>query len=90
MSSLHHSEETHANLVARLPEATGKPIDEWFQVVQDGPALTRFEERVHWLQDEHEIPAQLRDRRRARVRQGASRPARSVTPGPQTKGPPTV
>ena len=28
MSSLHHSEETHANLVARLPEATGKPIDD--------------------------------------------------------------
>ena len=55
MSSLHHSEETHAKLVARLPEATGKPMDEWFQVVQDGPSLSRFEDRVQWLQDEHEL-----------------------------------
>lgn len=53
MSSLHHSEETHANLVARLPEATGRTMNEWAQVMQDGPALTRFEERVHWLQDEY-------------------------------------
>lgn len=56
MSSLHHSEETHANLVARLPNATGRGMDDWFQVVQDGPALTRFEERVHWLQDEYALP----------------------------------
>ena len=55
MSSLHHSEETHANLVARLPQATGRSMNEWLQVVQDGPALTRFEERVHWLQDEYDI-----------------------------------
>jgi len=56
MSSMHHSEQTHANLVARLPEATGRELDEWFKVVQDGPALTRFEERVHWLQDEYDLP----------------------------------
>jgi hypothetical protein len=55
MSSLHHSEETHANLVARLPEATGRTMSEWAQIVEDGPALTRFEERVHWLQDEYDI-----------------------------------
>jgi hypothetical protein len=56
MSSLHHSEQTHANLVAKVPEATGRNMDEWFELVQEGPALTRFEERVHWLQDEYEIP----------------------------------
>ena len=56
MSSLHHSEQTHANLVAKVPEATGRNMDEWFELVQAGPALTRFEERVHWLQDEYEIP----------------------------------
>lgn len=56
MSSLHHSEQTHANLVARLPEATGLAMAEWFQKVADGPPLTRFEERVHWLQDEYQIP----------------------------------
>lgn len=56
MSSLHHSEQTHAALVARLPTATGRPLSEWFGVLQDGPALTRFEERVHWLQDEYSLP----------------------------------
>jgi hypothetical protein len=49
----HHSEETHANLMARLPEATGRNTKEWLQVIDDGPALMRFEERVHWLEDEH-------------------------------------
>jgi hypothetical protein len=52
MSSLHHSDETHATLVSRLPEATGRDVNDWFHVVDEGPALTRFEERVHWLQDE--------------------------------------
>ncbi len=53
---LNHSEETHANLVARLPQATGREVAEWFSTLEDGPALMRFEERVHWLQDEHELP----------------------------------
>ena len=53
---LNHSEETHANLVARLPQATGREVTDWFSTLEDGPALMRFEERVHWLQDEHELP----------------------------------
>jgi hypothetical protein len=52
---LNHSEETHANLVARLPQATGRAVTDWFSTLEDGPALMRFEERVHWLQDEHEL-----------------------------------
>ena len=52
---VHHSEETHANLVARVPQATGRDMKTWFHVVEDGPSFTRFEERVHWLQDEHSI-----------------------------------
>ena len=53
---LNHSEETHANLVARLPQATGREVGDWFSTLENGPALMRFEERVHWLQDEHELP----------------------------------
>lgn len=51
--SLHHSEETHRNLVARIPEATGKQLREWFRAIEDGPAFLRFDDRVNWLRDEH-------------------------------------
>jgi Domain of unknown function (DUF4287) len=51
--STHHSEETHAALLARVGPATGRDVKEWLQIVKDGPAFTRYEERVHWLQDEH-------------------------------------
>ncbi|MCU0266577.1 MAG: DUF4287 domain-containing protein [Actinomycetia bacterium] len=53
--TLHHSEETHANLVARVPGATGRELKDWFAIVQDGPSFTRFEDRVHWLQDEYDV-----------------------------------
>jgi hypothetical protein len=56
LMTLHHSEETHANLLARLPAATGREVKEWFQAVEEGPSFARFDERVHWLQDEHSIP----------------------------------
>jgi hypothetical protein len=51
--SLHHSEETHQNLVARIPSATGRALPEWFKAVDAGPAFLRFEEKVNWLRDEH-------------------------------------
>jgi hypothetical protein len=54
--SLHHSEQTHAALLARVASSSGKDVKEWLQIVQDGPAFTRLDERVHWLQDEHELP----------------------------------
>jgi hypothetical protein len=50
--SLHHSEETHQLLIGRVPEATGRPLDEWFGHLDDGPGLLRFDERVQWLRDE--------------------------------------
>ena len=53
--TLHHSEETHQLLVDRIPEATGRSMTEWFQVVEDGPSFSRFDEKVHWLQDEHDL-----------------------------------
>lgn len=51
--SLHHSEETHQMLIARIPEATGRPLHEWFGNLENGPGCLRFEERVQWLQDEY-------------------------------------
>jgi Domain of unknown function (DUF4287) len=51
--SLHHSEETHQNLVARVPMVTGRELPEWFKTIEDGPAFLRFDEKVNWLRDEH-------------------------------------
>lgn len=53
--SLHHSEETHQQLVARVPQATGRALPDWFRELEDGPGLLRFEERVNWLRTEHGI-----------------------------------
>jgi hypothetical protein len=53
--SLHHSEETHQLLVSRIPEATGRPLHEWFGHLDNGPAFLRFEERVQWLREEFGI-----------------------------------
>ena len=53
--TLHHSEDTHRLLVERIPAATGKPLAEWFGVLEDGPALSRFDERVSWLRSEHTL-----------------------------------
>jgi hypothetical protein len=53
--SLHHSEQTHHNLLARIPESTGRALADWFRVVDAGPALMRFEERVTWLRGEFDL-----------------------------------
>jgi len=52
---LHHSEETHQLLVARVPQATGKDLPEWFQRLESGPAFSRFEDRVRWLRNEFDL-----------------------------------
>lgn len=54
--SLPHSDETHQSLLARIPDVTGRDLQTWLRALEDGPALLRFEERVNWLQDEHELP----------------------------------
>ena len=54
--SLHHSLETHQQLVERLPNATGRGLPEWFRALEAGPGLLRFEERVNWLRAEHDLP----------------------------------
>lgn len=55
MSQLNHSEETHQQLLTRLPGATGTTLNEWFGRLEQGPSLLRFDERVNWLRDEHGI-----------------------------------
>lgn len=54
--SLNHSLETHQHLLNRIPEATGRQLPQWFKCLDDGPALLRFEERVGWLQTQHDLP----------------------------------
>lgn len=51
--ALNHSEETHQNLVARVPKATGRELPEWFQAIDAGPAFLRFDDRVNWLRSEY-------------------------------------
>lgn len=51
--SLNHSEETHRNLLARVPDVTGREVTEWFKDLEAGPAFLRFDERVRWMCDEH-------------------------------------
>ncbi|MGH3354338.1 MAG: DUF4287 domain-containing protein [Nocardioidaceae bacterium] len=50
--ALHHSEETHRQLVERIPSATGRDLKEWFGQIENGPGMLRFEERVGWLREE--------------------------------------
>ena len=50
---IHHSEETHQQLVERLPAATGRDLKDWMRALEDGPAFSRFDEKVNWLRDEH-------------------------------------
>jgi hypothetical protein len=54
--SLHHSEETHQNLVARVYAVTGRDLPEWFRAMDDGPAFLRFDDKVNWLRQEHGLP----------------------------------
>lgn len=53
--ALNHSDETHQNLVARVPTVTGRDLPEWFRELENGPAFLRFEERVNWLRSEHNL-----------------------------------
>ena len=54
--SLHHSEATHQQLIERVPQVTGRDLPQWFEALDNGPGLLRFDERVNWLSDEHNIP----------------------------------
>jgi Domain of unknown function (DUF4287) len=49
------SEETHRNLLSRIPHCTGREVRDWLRTVDDGPAFLRFEEKVSWLRSEHDL-----------------------------------
>lgn len=73
--SLHHSAETHQSLLARIPEVTGRNLPHWFECLENGPGLVRFDERVNWLRAEHDLShgyavaiVREHDRRRAASR----------------------
>ncbi|MEU0133521.1 DUF4287 domain-containing protein [Streptomyces sp. NPDC006296] len=49
------SEETHRNLLSRIPRCTGRDLADWLRTVDEGPSLLRFEEKVSWLRGEHDL-----------------------------------
>ncbi|MEU3600217.1 DUF4287 domain-containing protein [Streptomyces sp. NPDC006798] len=49
------SEETHRNLLSRIPHCTGREISEWLHTVEEGPSLVRLEEKVSWLRSEYAL-----------------------------------
>jgi hypothetical protein len=51
--TLHPLEETHRQLVERIPAATGRTC-RMVHDLEDGPALSRFDERVNWLRSEYD------------------------------------
>lgn len=52
---MHHSEDTHQQLLSRVADVTGRELPQWFAALDEGPALLRFEERVNWLRTEHSL-----------------------------------
>lgn len=48
-------EETHRNLLDRIPDRTGQDVSHWLRKVDEGPAFFRFEEKVGWLRSEHQL-----------------------------------
>ncbi len=48
------SEETHRNLLDRIPHCTGREVSDYLRTLDEGPALLRFEEKVDWLRREYE------------------------------------
>ncbi|MCX4692971.1 DUF4287 domain-containing protein [Streptomyces sp. NBC_01408] len=53
--SVEFSEQTHRNMIDRIPRATGRGIIDWLRAVDEGPSLVRFEEKVSWLLGAHEL-----------------------------------
>jgi hypothetical protein len=47
------SDETHRNLLSRIPQCTGREVADWLRTVEEGPSLARCEETVTWLRGAH-------------------------------------
>jgi len=50
-----YSAETHQNILARIPEVTGRDLHAWLTAVDEGPSLVRCEEKIDWLRREYGI-----------------------------------
>ncbi|WP_424213433.1 DUF4287 domain-containing protein [Streptomyces sp. BI20] len=53
--SVEFFEETHRNMISRIPRCTGRELAWWLREVDEGPSLVRFEEKVSWLRGAHEL-----------------------------------
>ncbi|GHI89299.1 DUF4287 domain-containing protein [Streptomyces xanthophaeus] len=53
--SVEFSEQTHRNMIDRIPRTTGRDMSDWLRAVDEGPSLVRFEEKVSWLLGAHEL-----------------------------------
>ncbi|WP_406727207.1 DUF4287 domain-containing protein [Streptomyces sp. GD-15H] len=49
------SEETHRDLLARIPHCTGREVSDWLRTVEEGPSLFRFEEKVSRLRHAYDL-----------------------------------
>ncbi|MFI5615882.1 DUF4287 domain-containing protein [Streptomyces sp. NPDC051567] len=53
--SVEFSEQTHRNMIDRIPRATGRELSDWLRTVDEGPSLVRPWERVSWLRGAYEL-----------------------------------
>ncbi|HET6635387.1 MAG TPA: DUF4287 domain-containing protein [Streptomyces sp.] len=49
------SEETHRQLISKIPQCTGREISDWLRTVDEGPSFFRFDEKVSWLRGQHDL-----------------------------------
>ncbi|MCB5179070.1 DUF4287 domain-containing protein [Streptomyces antimicrobicus] len=53
--SVEFSEQTHRNMIDRIPLTTGRDLSDWLRTVDEGPSLVRFEEKLSWLRGAYEL-----------------------------------
>ena len=49
------SEETHRNLLSRIPHCTGREISDWLRTVDEGPASSASTRRSAGCASEHDL-----------------------------------
>jgi predicted DNA-binding transcriptional regulator AlpA len=92
---LTHSPAFHQSLIARIPVVTGRNLNDWFRLLESGPAYLRREERAHWLADEcgigqgyaYAIVQEYEIRRRVQPNRIPSSPAEEKSPAPPSRRP---
>lgn len=85
----------HQSIMARVPVVTGRDLNDWFRVLESGPAFLRREERAHWLADEcgigqgyaYAIVHEYEMRRRLGLNRIPSSPAEGESQPPPSRRP---